>query len=104
VLEARHGRDALTVAAGYQHPIDLLITDVVMPEMGAGELVDRLLTKRPDLKVLFISGYTNDEVIRRGVSRNDAAFIQKPFTSEDLMTKVRALLDGPDGAAETSAD
>jgi hypothetical protein len=94
VLEARHGRDALTVAGGYNQPIHLLVTDVVMPEMGAGELVDRLLTKRPNLKVLFISGYTNDEVVRRGVTRSDSAFIQKPFTPQELMQKVRGLLDG----------
>jgi two-component system, cell cycle sensor histidine kinase and response regulator CckA len=94
VLEARHGRDALTVAAGYNHPIQLLVTDVVMPEMGAGELVDLLLTQRPDLKVLYISGYTNDEVGRRGVSRAEEAFIQKPFTAEHMMKKVRELLDG----------
>ncbi|HEY3011899.1 MAG TPA: ATP-binding protein, partial [Gemmatimonadales bacterium] len=94
VLEARHGRDALTVAAGYDHPIQLLVSDVVMPEMGAGELVDQLLAGRPDLKVLFISGYTNDEVVRRGVTRKDAAFIQKPFTVEELMTQVREVLDG----------
>src|SRR4051812_2236786 len=93
VLEARHGRDALTVAGGYNQPIHLLVTDVVMPEMGAGELVDRLLTKRPNLKVLFISGYTNDEVLRRGVTRSDSAFIQKPFTPRELMEKVRELLD-----------
>ncbi|HZA91211.1 MAG TPA: ATP-binding protein, partial [Gemmatimonadales bacterium] len=93
VLEARHGRDALTVAAGYDHPIQLLVTDVVMPEMGAGELVDQLVSSRPELKVLYISGYTNDEVMRRGISRTEAAFIQKPFTSEDLMRKVREVLD-----------
>jgi CheY-like chemotaxis protein len=93
VLEARHGRDALTVAGGYDHPIQLLLTDVVMPEMGAGELVDQLLAQRPDMKVLFISGYTNDEILRRGISRQEAAFIQKPFTAEDLMRKVRELLD-----------
>jgi signal transduction histidine kinase/ActR/RegA family two-component response regulator len=92
VLEARHGRDALTVAGGYKHPIQLLLTDVVMPEMGAGELVDQLLAQRPDLKVLFISGYTSDELLRRGISRQDAAFIQKPFTAEDLMRKVREVL------------
>jgi DNA-binding NarL/FixJ family response regulator len=62
--------------------------------MGAGELVDQLLAGRPDLKVLFISGYTNDEVVRRGVTRKDAAFIQKPFTVEELMTQVREVLDG----------
>ena len=94
VLEARHGRDALTVAAGYDHPIQLLVTDVVMPEMGAGELVDQLVASRPELKVLYISGYTNDEVTRRGISQSEAAFIQKPFTSEVLMRKVREVLDG----------
>ncbi|HET6796417.1 MAG TPA: ATP-binding protein [Gemmatimonadales bacterium] len=93
VLEARHGRDALTVAAGYNRPIHLVITDVVMPEMGASELVDQLLTQRPELKVLFISGYTNDEVLRRGVSQSDVAFIRKPFTAVDLMKKVREVLE-----------
>jgi two-component system cell cycle sensor histidine kinase/response regulator CckA len=93
VLEARHGRDALTVASGYDHPIQLVVTDVVMPEMGAGQLVDQLLIERPQLKVLYISGYTNDEVTRRGVSRGEAAFIQKPFTSVELMRRVREVLD-----------
>ena len=64
-----------------------------MPEMGAGELVDQLVSSRPELKVLYISGYTNDEVMRRGISRTEAPFIQKPFTSEDLMGKVREVLD-----------
>jgi two-component system cell cycle sensor histidine kinase/response regulator CckA len=94
VLEARHGRDALTVAGGYNHPIHLLLSDVVMPQMGAGELADQLLAQRPDMRVLFISGYTNDEVVRRGVSRKDTAFIQKPFTADELMKKVREVLDG----------
>jgi CheY-like chemotaxis protein len=93
VLEARHGRDALTVAGGYSHPIQLLVTDIVMPEMGAGELVDQLLSARPKLKVLYISGYTNDEIVRRGITGTDAALVQKPFTSEDLMRKVREVLD-----------
>jgi DNA-binding NarL/FixJ family response regulator len=82
------------VAAGYHHPIQLLLTDVVMPEMGAGELAERLLAVRPEIRILFISGYTNDEILRRGISRQEAAFIQKPFTGQDLMKKVRAVLDG----------
>jgi two-component system cell cycle sensor histidine kinase/response regulator CckA len=93
VLEARHGRDALTLVANHHHPIQLLVSDVVMPEMGGGELADQLLADRPDMKVLLISGYTNDEVVRRGISRNDTAFIQKPFTGEELMRKVRGVLD-----------
>jgi PAS domain S-box-containing protein len=93
VLEARHGRDALSLAASYQQPIHLLLTDVVMPEMGAGELTEQLLVERPDLKMLYVSGYTNDEVVRRGVKQNDASFIQKPFSAEELMRKVREVLD-----------
>jgi len=93
VLEARHGRDALTVAAGYDRPIHLLVTDVVMPEMGAGVLVDQLLSVRPELEVLYISGYTNDEIIRRGITGANVVFVQKPFTSEELMRKVREVLD-----------
>lgn len=93
VLEARHGRDALTVASGYGHPIQLLVTDVVMPQMGGRELVGELLSSRPELKVLYISGYTNDEVIRRGVSQKEAELLQKPFTSEELMRRVREVLD-----------
>jgi two-component system, cell cycle sensor histidine kinase and response regulator CckA len=92
VLEARHGRDALTLAEGYDQPIQLLLSDVVMPEMGAGELAEQLVAQRPDMKVVFISGYTSDEVVRRGISRRDAAFIQKPFTADELMRKVREVL------------
>ena len=94
VLEARHGRDALMVAERYERPIHLLIADVVMPEIGGGELVERLTAQRPDLKVLYISGYTNDEIVRRGVRRTEAHFLQKPFTSQELMRKVRQVLDG----------
>jgi CheY-like chemotaxis protein len=102
VLEARHGRDALTVAAAHDHPIQLLVSDVVMPEMGAGELVDHLLAQRPDMKVLFVSGYTNDEIIRRGINQKQAAFIQKPFTAEELMQKVREVLDGEKESSSNS--
>jgi len=94
VLEARHGRDALSVAEGCGEPIHLLLSDVVMPEMGAGELTAQLLARRSEMKVLFVSGYTNDEIVRRGVSRKNAAFIQKPFQPEELMQKVREVLDG----------
>ena len=92
VLEARHGKDALTVASGYAHPIHLVVTDVVMPVMGASEMVDQLAAERPDLKVLYISGYTNDEIMRRGVGGLDAPVVRKPFTADDLMRKVREVL------------
>lgn len=101
VLEARHGRDAMAVAASYEGPIHLLLTDVVMPEMGAGELAEQLLAARPDLKVLYVSGYTNDEIVRRGVKQNEASFIQKPFSAEGLMGKVREVLDLPHPSLQT---
>ena len=82
------------MASGYDHPIQLLVTDVVMPEMGAGELVDQLVANRPELKVLYISGYTNDEVMRRGISRERVRHsFRSRFTSEELMRKVREVLD-----------
>jgi hypothetical protein len=93
VLTARHGRDALRLAERYERPIDLLVTDVVMPEMGGGELVERLTALRPDLKALYISGYTNDEVLGRGVQGGETTFLHKPFTSEGLMRVVRGVLD-----------
>jgi CheY-like chemotaxis protein len=94
VLTARHGRDALQLAERYERPIDLLVTDVVMPEMGGGELVTRLIELRPNLKVLYISGYTNDELLRRGVHGAEAHFLHKPFTTDGLMRRVREILDG----------
>ena len=99
VLTARHGRDALLLAERYERPIDLLVTDVVMPEMGGRELVERLKALRPDLKTLYISGYTNDEVFRRGVQSAETSFLHKPFTSEGLMRVVREVLDGGAPAA-----
>jgi two-component system cell cycle sensor histidine kinase/response regulator CckA len=98
VLEARHGKDALLLESRYERPIHLLVTDVVMPEMSGGELVERLTQRRPDIRVLYISGYTDDEVVRRGIRRTAGAFIQKPFTATDLMRKVREVL-GPAQAA-----
>ena len=98
VLTARHGRDALLTAERYERPIDLLVTDVVMPEMGGGELVERLLAQRPGLKVLYISGYSNDEVLRRGVQGATASFLHKPFTSDDLIRRVREVLEAAPAA------
>jgi CheY-like chemotaxis protein len=94
VLTARHGRDALMLAGERGEDIDLLVTDVVMPEMSGRELAETLQDRRPDLKVLFMSGYTDDEVLRRGVGGQDAPFVRKPFSPEDLVRRVRALLDG----------
>ncbi len=93
VLTARHGRDALMVAGDRSSGVDLLVTDVVMPEMNGRELAETLRDHQPDLKVLYISGYTDDEVVQRGISGREVAFMRKPFASEELVRRVRAVLD-----------
>ena len=91
VLEARHGRDALLRLSQHEGPIQLLITDIVMPEMGGGELARRLSSERPDLRILYMSGYADGETAIRGLA-GGAAYLQKPFTSDALARKVREVL------------
>jgi two-component system, cell cycle sensor histidine kinase and response regulator CckA len=88
VLQAAHGGEALDVAAAHVGPIDLVLTDVVMPQMGGPEMVARLEASRPGLRVLFMSGYTNDRVLRQGVREGSTPFLQKPFTSDALRKKI----------------
>ncbi len=92
VLEAGGGPEALELAASYDAPIQLLVTDVVMPGMSGTVLAQRLLELRPELRVLYTSGYTDDEVVR-GVLEPKAAFLGKPYVAETLLDKVRELLD-----------
>jgi PAS domain S-box-containing protein len=94
VLEARDGEGALALCRGHPGPIHLLITDVVMPRMSGRELADRAAALRPGLKVLFVSGYTDDAVVRHGLLTEGVAFLQKPFTPAVLARKVRQVL-GP---------
>ena len=93
VLEAFDGVEALRIVETHSGPIHLLVTDVVMPRMGGPELVERIGALLPDLKVLYISGYTAEADVARGVSVDDAGFLQKPFTQDVLATTVRSLLD-----------
>jgi two-component system, cell cycle sensor histidine kinase and response regulator CckA len=94
VLTASDGRDALRVAAE-AGPIDLLVTDVVMPELGGRELYTALRALRPGLRVLYMSGYTDDEMLRRGMSAAGTAFIQKPFETAALLTLMREVIEAP---------
>jgi CheY-like chemotaxis protein len=95
VIEARHGAEALALEAGREGPIHLLITDVVMPEMSGRELAQRLVPLRPEMNVLYISGYTDDAIVRHGVREAGIVFLPKPFTPDALAAKVREILDTP---------
>ena len=93
VLEARHGADALRIVEESGRPIDLVVTDLVMPEMGGKELAERLRAHRPGLKVLFMSGYTEKAISSGGVMPPNTGFVEKPFTVEQLMRRLREILD-----------
>ncbi len=93
VLEARHGAEALEISERHQGPIHIMVTDVVMPQMSGRELAQRLAPVRPDMKVLYMSGYTDDAIVRHGVLGAGMAFLSKPFTPDALAAKVREVLE-----------
>jgi two-component system cell cycle sensor histidine kinase/response regulator CckA len=103
VIAASSGEEALRVAELYGHPIDLLVTDVVMPGMNGRALADRLLAKQPKLKVLYISGYTDSFIAGHGVLEAGTFLLHKPFTEEVLIRKVRDVLDGRSSRRESRA-
>jgi|WetSurMetagenome_2_1015567.scaffolds.fasta_scaffold09085_1 two-component system, cell cycle sensor histidine kinase and response regulator CckA len=92
VLSASNGAEALEVVQNYEDVIDLLITDVVMPGMNGRELAERLQLKRPEIKVLFSSGYTENAIAHHGILDRNLSFIGKPYSSRDLAKKIRELL------------
>jgi DNA-binding NtrC family response regulator len=93
VLAAARGDEALALAQAHPGPIHLLISDVVMPGMGGRELADKMAAVRPGLKTLFMSGYTDDTIVRHGIQASETAFLHKPFTVDGLPLKVRKVLD-----------
>lgn len=95
VLEARHGIEALLTGAKHMGPIHLLLTDVVMPQLSGPEVAEKLLAIRPEMKVLYMSGYPDHPVFSqgRGMVKTDPAFLQKPFAPNQLVHKVREVLD-----------
>jgi two-component system cell cycle sensor histidine kinase/response regulator CckA len=95
VLEAHHGPEALEICQAHEGPIHLMVTDVIMPHMSGRELAERLTISRPEVRVLFMSGYPDNAIVHHGVLGAGTAFLQKPFTLNALEGKVRELLDAP---------
>ncbi len=95
VLDARHGGDALIICETHTAPIDLMLTDVIMPHFSGRQLAQRLAIRQPAMKVLYMSGYTDDAVVLNGVLESGMPFLHKPFAPEVLARKVREVLDRP---------
>jgi DNA-binding NtrC family response regulator len=94
VLETEGAKSALATCAKYDGPIHLLLTDVVMPQMSGPRVAEQIAAMRPDIKVLYMSGYTDDAVVRHGVLSQDMPFIQKPFSPAALRKKIREVFGG----------
>ncbi len=101
VLEANTAVEALKVSLAHDGPIELLLTDLVMPELNGRDLAEKLAARRPEMRILFMSGYTDHAVLRDGDKERDERFLQKPFTPESLIRKVREVLDAPADAVES---
>jgi two-component system cell cycle sensor histidine kinase/response regulator CckA len=96
VLVARDGAEAIAQAERHTGSIDLLLTDVVMPRMTGRQVAERLIAGRPDMRVLFMTGYTDDVALRRSLAEANTALLPKPFTPDRLLRRVREVLDAPE--------
>ena len=95
VVEARSGVEGMAAARSSALPIDLLITDVQLPDIGGGEVAREIVKVQPQIRVLYLSGYSDEMLIEQGITSGPANFIQKPFTSEILRERIRNLLKAP---------
>ena len=94
VLEASSAEQAIQTADSFAAPIDLLLTDVIMPGMSGRQLAENILSRRPQTRIVYMTGYTDDMVVQHKVLEPGVKLLQKPFTKVDLALKVRATLDG----------
>lgn len=93
ILESLTVTDAIRIAEQYTNPIQLLVTDVVMPDMKGHELAKHLSRSHPEMKVLFTSGYTDNVIVCYGILEEGVPFLQKPYSAESMVSKVREVLD-----------
>ncbi|HOY61689.1 MAG TPA: response regulator [bacterium] len=93
-ISAASADEAISICADSEYPVDLLVTDVVMPDVNGRELAERIRKLRPNIKVLYMSGYTENAIVHHGILDKGINFISKPFNVEDFTRKVRDVLDG----------
>ena len=95
VLEARSGVEGVATARSSPLPIELLITDIQLPDLGGGEVAREIVKVQPQIRVLYLSGYSDETLVDHGIAPGQANFIQKPFTSDVLRERIRNLLKAP---------
>lgn len=100
VLAAADGREAVAVAERHQGPIHLLLTDVSLPQMSGPQLAAALQARRPELEVLYVSGYSDSQLLSRGVREDEVHFLPKPYVPDQLLARVDGLTGGPSGRRE----
>jgi CheY-like chemotaxis protein len=104
VLVAENGRRALEIFRRHASDVDLLLTDVVMPKMKGTDLARLLLERRPDLQVIYMSGYNEESILGRRIGEDGSVLIQKPFTPQTLAAKIREVLDGSSRVSSVAAE
>jgi two-component system, cell cycle sensor histidine kinase and response regulator CckA len=95
VLSAERGEDAVAIAESHDGTIDLLLTDIMMPGMNGVEVASAIAKARPGILVFFMSGYADQDLVRRGLLEPGTHFLQKPFTPQELAIRIRSILDRP---------
>jgi len=103
IIEAANGMEAIRRAKEFDGAIQLMVTDVVMPHMGGAKLASKLAQLRPDMRIIFVSGYAESTVLRHGAIDVTTRFLQKPFSLKSLARKIRSVLDAAPSTSETES-